>query len=177
MIRSDSKNYIRYKTSYTGPPTKNGWMKTPFLDIIEDPQGAPKKPGGSFCLRPTILSYGNGKKKLCAYIDIYTCDSRQPNKKATSETLFAILTHEYGHFISWKNKMRPNDYEEGRAIFSLGKKFWHRLTDREKKLIIEEEQRAWNEGMKFVKSKGFKLSSDFYARKRKALATYYRALK
>jgi hypothetical protein len=170
LIGSSTK-MVRYKTPH------NGWRALPFLSIHEDCAQWHKKPSGMFVVRSCSLPYDNDRKKFFPYIDIFTFDPKQPDKKANHDTLFPILTHEYGHFVSWNEKMRPSDYEEARGIFSLGKKFYHRMTDRDKLLVIEEEERAWNEGIKFVKSKGFKLTPKFYRRKRLALATYYRALK
>jgi hypothetical protein len=72
--------------------------------------------------------------------------------------------------------MRPIAYDEARGIFSLGKKFYHRLTNEEKLLILEEEERAWAEGIKFIKNKGFNITDDFYKKKTSSITSYKRAL-
>jgi hypothetical protein len=71
--------------------------------------------------------------------------------------------------------MRPAGYEEARILFSY-RKLWNRMTKEDKLLVWEEEVRAWVEGIKFVESEGFKLTSAFYKDKRRALDTYRRVL-
>jgi hypothetical protein len=170
IIESTIKS-IRYKT------IEKGWLEIPILCISEDSAPIHKKPSGKFFYSESRLPYAQDKKKTLGHIFIYTFDPKQENNLATPDIKFIILTHEYGHFLSWENKMKPLGYEEARTIFNLGKKFRNRLSEAEKAMIIEEEQRAWNEGIKFVKSNNFELSSSFYSRKKYMLSTYHKALR
>src|ERR1700722_848079 len=167
IIENDPKNMFKYKPTYTNAPTVKGWMQLPLLEIIEDDSSCSKK--GLFVVQNTSLPYTDNKCKLQPYIHVFLFDPKRTDKKRTPEAKFATLTHEYGHFISWKNKMPPKNYIEVLRVFSLGKESYHRLNDVEKNWILQEEQRAWAEGIKFVKSKGFKLYPDFYKEKRNAL--------
>lgn len=108
---------------------------------------------------------------------------KNPNKKNTKKypviniydreiNKFAILAHEFGHFLSWKNKQRPLNFNKIRALFNI--QAYDRMTKNELKAIIDEEKLAWYNGILFCKKNNLLLNKDFYKRKRAALRTYYR---
>lgn len=76
-------------------------------------------------------------------IVMYTDD---PYMKSPSEKIF-VLVHEYGHFVSWQHS--PDQSSKSADLFrkfDMGQK----LTNKQKQLIVEEEQRAWKFGRKFL---------------------------
>lgn len=177
LIENDKKNFIRYKPDFLGPGApvdKKGWMKTPYLWIREDDGKIYEKTKGLFTLRNYSLPYSN-KSKMLPWIFVYTYSTKESSNRTNNERRFITLTHEYGHFISWKNDMRPIGYDEAQALFRT-KILWKRMTQDDKNIIWEEEVRAWNEGVKFVQSKGFELPDVFYKEKRRALNTYRKVL-
>lgn len=126
-------------------------IKHPFLLIIEKPYSDLKHKRGILSLNCNALSY----------IFIYY--------KMTDDEKFITLAHEYGHYISWKENMRPSEYEEAMNIYSIDN---NKLSIDQKLLIFDEEKRAWDEGEKFIKRNKIQQPLSFYEDKERALTAY-----
>jgi hypothetical protein len=83
----------------------------------------------------------------------------------------AILAHEFGHYLSWKNRENPAD--------GLHKKLYasKRITKREAKLIVEEERRAWKYGFKFLDDNGIEIEPEMRKFRNRCVARYGRRTK
>lgn len=107
----------------------------------------------------------DGEKGII-YISVIDCDGGQAN----DSLLLALLTHEFGHYLSSQNY--PNEYNES---LRLSDKHYNggKLSKFEKDLVIEEEINAWKYGEKYITENGFSIESEFYVIKEKCLKSYY----
>jgi len=103
--------------------------------------------------------------KFIPRIEIDTTD-------ADDTYLFAALTHEFGHYLSWKSGHKNYAKYRKAMIISGSLKNINALTKYQKLLVIEEERRAWISGIRFVKRRGFKVDKDFYIIKKWGIKEY-----
>jgi len=92
--------------------------------------------------------------------------------RADDTYLFAALTHEFGHYLSWKSGYKNYRKYCQAMLISNSLKNINVLTKRQKLLVLEEERRAWESGIRFVKRRGFKINKDFYLIKKWGLKEY-----
>lgn len=87
------------------------------------------------------------------------------------EFKISILAHEFGHYLSWKNKECPPD--------KLEKRFHNgcNISKREAKIIIDEEKRAWKYGFAFLEEHGIEVEPEMFKIKKQCLQQYYRTAK
>jgi hypothetical protein len=166
IIHADKRNFINCKplgSNHSEYVDKNGRIEIPYLDIQEDCPPVSYKCGQFFIDRTLV----QGRSRIMPYIRI--------DGSLSEDFKFNVLTHEYGHYLSWKNKMRPDGYEIAMALYS-NRLLWPRMTDEDKGMILGEEKLAWDLGIDFVKRSGFKLSPAFHRRKRSALLSYKKGL-
>jgi hypothetical protein len=84
---------------------------------------------------------------------------------------FLTLCHELGHARSWLQDERTPEYETAYPTTPLS-----RLDDASKRLVLEEETRAWRYGFELAVSVGFDDRASFLQEARRALGWYYDAL-
>jgi hypothetical protein len=92
--------------------------------------------------------------------------------KADDTYLFAALTHEFGHYLSWKSGYKNYGKYRKAMLISNSLKNVNILTKYQKLLVLEEERRAWISGIRFVKRREFKVDEDFYLIKKWGLKEY-----
>ena len=123
-----------------------------YLPVIEDPSDH----RSGFCVNPKV-----GIPRI--EIDTTNADDTY---------LFSALTHEFGHYLSWKNGHKDIKKYHKAMVISANLGFIEKLTKCQKTLVFEEERRAWERGARFVKRRGFKLDQDFYTIKKFYLERY-----
>ena len=85
--------------------------------------------------------------------------------------LFCTMCHELGHARSWIKGERSAAYEAAYPVRPLSC-----LKDSEKRLVLDEEQRAWRYGFDLAVQVGFRDEPGYVEEAGRALSTYYTLL-
>ncbi|SRR6266496_4088388 len=80
---------------------------------------------------------------------------------------FCTMCHELGHARSWLQGERTPEYEAAHRVEPLSS-----LSDRAKRLVIDEETRAWRYGFELATDVGFRDQHAYEAEADKALGEY-----
>lgn len=79
----------------------------------------------------------------------------------------AMLAHEFGHFISYQNGESTSERLNNKC--HKGKP----LSEKERRLILDEELRAWGYGFEFLEDNDFDICPEMREYKKYCMASYY----
>lgn len=143
--------YRRLKDEYTGREAHGLRIKFWPMRL----EGIVRVPG-EFVLRPAI-----------GVAAIYLRRSTSEPRSTFNE--FCTLTHELGHWCSWRDGTRSPEYE---AALVTGLATMATRPESERRLILDEELRAWRHGFRMAQEVGFTDAEQYSVEALRGLAFY-----